>query len=260
MLQTGIVSVTFRKKTIDEIISLARANSLDCVEVGSDVHAPKDDLENCRRIASLAAGNGVSIVSYGSYYTLGENELPEAEFDGYIKAAKALGAPNIRVWAGRCGKYGSRSVSPDVRASMVNEAKLIAKAAKNAGLTISFEYHPGTLTDEPESARRLIDEIGTDNVSLYFQPDQGKDTDYNVAALRTVIDRVSNIHVFAWDARGGSCIRYPLADFSDRWNRYLDVINDGRDHALLMEFVKDDSESQFAIDAETLNEWRKRYV
>ena len=48
MFKTGIVSVTFRKKTIDEIIRLAKSSSLECIEVGSDVHAPKDDPENCR--------------------------------------------------------------------------------------------------------------------------------------------------------------------------------------------------------------------
>ena len=257
MLKTGIVSVTFRKKPIDEIIRLAKENSLDCIEVGSDVHAPKENIENCRRIADLAKENGISIVSYGSYYQLGENKSPEDEFKAYIAAAKALGAPNIRIWAGKCG---SLSVDSARRAELVEEAKLVAKLAKDAGLTISFEYHPGTLTDRPESAKQLIEEIGAGNVSLYWQPDQNKDIDFNVEAIKKVIPYVSNIHVFAWDARSGSCVRYPLSDFNENWRRYLEVINDGREHSLLMEFVKDDSDENFLADAKTLTEWRKRYV
>lgn len=258
MLKTGIVSVTFRKKPIDEIIRLAKANSLDCVEVGSDVHAPHNDLENCRRIKSIAAENGVEIVSYGSYYKLGQYASPTDEFNAYIAAAKALGAPNIRIWA---GVKGSSLVEPVERAALVSEARLIASLAKDAGLTMSFEYHPNTLTDDCDSAAKLIEEIDADNVRLYWQPDQKHDADFNTAALRKVLPFVSNVHVFAWNAQNGPCVRFPLADHEADWRRYLDILaSDGKDRALLMEFVMDDSEERFIADAAVLNEWKKRYV
>lgn len=258
MFSTGIVSVTFRNKSIGEILELAKKNSLDCVEVGSDVHAPNKDFDNCYRIASLAEENGIKIISYGSYYKLGQYSAPAEEFNDYIVAAKCLGAPNIRVWA---GVRGSLLVDPDERAALVSEARMIAKLAADAGLKVSFEYHPNTLTDDCDSAAALINEIGAENVTLYWQPDQKHDADFNCAALKKVLPYVSNVHVFAWNAQNGPCVRFPLAEHEADWKRYLDILaSDRSDHALLLEFVKGDLEAQFIEDAATLNEWRKRYV
>ena len=257
MFRTGLVSVTFRNKTAGEIFKLANSCELGCIELGSDVHAKKDD----PALAALAADareNKIDIISYGSYYRLGQYNSPEEEFASYISAAKLLGARNIRIWA---GVKGSAAVGSDERERLTAEAKLCAGLAAKAGLTMSFEYHAGTLTDSCGSALRLIDDIAADNVSLYWQPNQYKDVDFNTDALKRVLPFVSNIHVFAWDARGGSCLRFPLAEHEEAWRRYLDILaSDGRDRALLLEFVKDDSDAHFIEDAKTLNEWSKRYV
>ncbi len=258
MFTTGLVSVTFRKLKMDEILTLCREAGLDAIEVGSDVHAPKEDLENCRRIAALAAEAGIRILSYGTYYKLGSYADAAAEMSAYIKAAKALGTKNLRLWA---GTKNSEDADPETRAAWVKEAQLCADLAAGAGMTISFEYHGGTLTNTPSSAVQLMKEIGRPNVSLYWQPNQYRDLAYNIASLETALPYVSTIHTFAWDARSGECIRYPLADHAAIWKEYLDrFIRDGRDHALLMEFVKDDSIGQFRTDAEELRKWVKRYA
>ena len=104
-------------------------------------------------------------------------------------------------------------------------------------------------------------ELDRENAYLYWQPNQYRDIEFNVMSLEKVLKYVSTVHVFAWDARSGNCIRYPLADHADVWKRYLDILaSDNREHALLLEFVKDDSDADFAADAATLNEWRKRYA
>lgn len=258
MFSTGVVSVTFRNKSIFDIIGLCKENSLDFIEVGSDVHAPYDDIENCRKIASFAEKNGISVISYGSYYKLGEYDFPEAEFTKYIEAAKTLKTSNIRIWA---GVKGSRFTDKAEYSKLVNEAKKLSDIAKRENMTLSFEYHQNTLTDNADSAVKLMENIGKDNLYLYWQPNQNLDFSDNVNALKKVLPYVSNIHVFAWDARGGSLIRYPLCDFNDEWQKYLEVISsDKKHHALLLEFVKDDSEAQFVLDAEILNKWRKNYV
>ncbi len=258
MFKIGIASVTFRKSSIFDIIKLAKENSLDCIEIGSDVHAPKEDIEGCKSIAEFAKMHGISIISYGSYYRLGEYTDPEAEFSEYLKAAKALGAQNIRIWA---GTKGSTDIDNTERARLVSEAKSILTLARRSDLSISFEYHQNTLTDTADSAVRLIEEINEDNIALYWQPNQNFDHSDNLSALKKVLPYVSNIHVFAWDARSGKLIRYPLNEHSDMWSDYLNVIaSDRKSHVFLMEFVKNDSNEQFVSDAKTLYEWRKRYV
>ena len=255
-MKTGIVSVTFRGKSIFDIIAMAKQAGLDAIEIGSDVHAPYD-ADNLADIAKSAADNGVGIVSYGTYYKLGQ--YPDAaEFMSYIKAAKLLGTKNLRLWA---GVRNSEDVDPTERRRLTDEAVLCADLAAKENMTISFEYHGGTLTNNADSALRLICDIARANASLYWQPNQYKDLDFNIAALKSVLEFVSNVHVFAWDARSGSLIRYPLAEFDKAWHSYLDILAcDKRDHALLLEFVKDDSDKHFFEDAKTLNDWRDEYA
>lgn len=258
MFTTGIVSVTFRQKSMGEIIALCRQTGLDSIEVGSDVHAPKDDLTNCRAIADEAKAAGITVASYGSYYKLGQYPDAAAEFTAYIDAAKALGAPNIRIWA---GVKNSQDVDEAKRAELVREAQLCADLASKAGLTMSFEYHGGTLTNESDSAVRLMREINRENVHLYWQPNQYHDLEFNLTSLRAALPYVSNVHVFAWDARSGTNIRYPLIDHANAWGQYLDILAaDGRNHALLMEFVKDDADEHFLADAAVLKEWSNKYA
>ncbi|MCI8386852.1 MAG: sugar phosphate isomerase/epimerase [Clostridiales bacterium] len=247
MFKTGIVSVTFRQKSISEIIALSRESGLDAIEIGSDVHAPKENISLCADIAAEANKNNIEIVSYGSYYKLGQYADAAAEFSAYISAAKALGTKNIRIWA---GVKNSEDVPEAEREKLTNEAIHCAELAADADMTMSFEYHGGTLTNTCESALRLMREIDRPNVHLYWQPNQNKDVEFNVTALKQVLPYVSNVHVFAWDARRGQCIRYPLADHADAWKRYLDILaSDGRDRAMLLEFVKGDSTEQFIADA-----------
>ena len=256
-MKTGIVSVTFRGKSIFDIIAMAKQAGLDAIEIGSDVHAPYD-ADNLADIAKSAADNGIDIVSYGTYYKLGQYPDAAAEFMSYIKAAKLLGTKNLRLWA---GVKNSEDVDSTERRRLTDEAILCADLAAKENMAISFEYHGGTLTNNADSALRLMHDIARANASLYWQPNQYKDLDFNIAALKSVLEFVSNVHVFAWDARSGSLIRYPLADFDKAWHSYLNILApDKRDHALLLEFVKDDSDKHFFEDAKTLNDWRDEYA
>jgi 3-dehydroshikimate dehydratase len=258
MFKTGIVSVTFRKKSITEILDLCNQTGLSAIEVGSDVHAPKEDLEVCAKISEKAKDYGIEIVSYGTYYKLGQYQDPASEFSAYISAAKTLGTKNLRIWA---GVKNSGDVTEAERAALTEEARMLADLAAHEDMTVSFEYHGGTLTNECNSAIRLIREIDRSNVYLYWQPNQYKDVDFNTAALRSVLPFISNVHVFAWDARTGQCLRFPLADHADDWKQYLDILaSDGKNRSLLLEFVKDDSVEHFHSDAKTITEWSKNYA
>ena len=257
LFETGLVSVTFRDRTIYDILGVCAENALSEIEIGSDVHAPKEDISGCEKIKEAAAARGVKIVSYGTYYRLGEYSDPEKEFDAYLDAADALGTTNLRLWA---GNGSSRTLVGKVREKLTAEARLLAEKASERKKTISFEYHGGTLTDDADSALRLMRDIGRPNAYLYWQPSQYLDTDSNVEALRKVLPFVSNIHVFAWDARGGELIKFPLSDYAEQWKRYLDIlVLDKRKHSLLLEFVKDGSKEQLSADAAALNEWTKVY-
>ena len=244
MFSTGLVSVTFRKLSVDEIISIAVDNKLDGIEWGGDIHVPPNDLDNAKAVAVKCADNGLKIFSYGSYYYLGQGD----DFTDILNTALALGTSNVRIWA---GKKNSEDVTADEWSEMVGEAIAIADTlAVYENITLSFEYHGNTLTNTAESAVKLINDIGRDNVKLYWQPNQYKDIDFNKTALRMVLPYLSNVHVFNWNGND----KLMLGDASKTWTEYINIIKtDNKFHNLMLEFVKDDSVSNLESDAAALH-------
>lgn len=256
-MKTGIVSVTFRGKSIFDIIAMAKQAGLDAIEIGSDVHAPYD-ADNLADIAKSAADNGVDHCVLRHLLQARSVSRRRRRVHVLHKSRETARHEDLRLWA---GVKNSEDVDPTERRRLTDEAILCADLAAKENMTISFEYHGGTLTNNADSALRLMHDIARANASLYWQPNQYKDLDFNIHALESVLEFVSNVHVFAWDARSGSLIRYPLADFDKAWHSYLDILaRNKRDHALLLEFVKDDSDKHFFEDAKTLNDWRDEYA
>lgn len=246
----GIVSVTFRQLSCGEIIRLANENGLEAIEWGSDVHIPAGKTEIAEFVRDSSASVGIKPVSYGSYY--GKDEAGYDTFVKLVDTAKLIGTDNIRIWAG--GK-DSEDVSKAERAEYVAEVQRLADMAKESGIDISFECHRSTLTNTPDSALRLIDEIGRDNVYLYWQPLQSEDIELNKSIIKRFLPHLKNVHVYAW--RGFE--RLALAEYEKAWREYIDVIrSDNKTRALLLEFVKDDSTEQLKEDAQTLIGWLEK--
>ena len=92
----GICSVSFRQKSVDEIIALAKKGNLNCIEWGSDVHLPPEDLEYVKAVKQKTQEAGLSCPTYGSYYRMDAIE----KFEKISLCAEVLGAQIIRVWGG----------------------------------------------------------------------------------------------------------------------------------------------------------------
>ena len=73
MNKTGIVSISFRKYTKEEIASYAKASGLDCIEWGGDVHTPHGNVEEAEKTVEITHGCGLDVAEYGSYYVIGQN-------------------------------------------------------------------------------------------------------------------------------------------------------------------------------------------
>ncbi len=240
MIKKGLVSITFRQFSPEKIINLAKSNGLSCIEWGSDVHVPVGNMEKAAEIAALMKKSQLESISYGTYYRLGTYENPVEEFMQYLETAKVLEAKNLRLWA---GVKEADDYTAAEKIALVKEAKQLCKIAKEHGMTVSFEYHHGTLTGTTEGALELIENIDEDNAFLYWQPNQFKTNEYNMQGLEKVKNYVSNVHIFHWDASK----RFTLEEGITVWKKYLRKLEGNR--AVLMEFVKDDSEEQFVADA-----------
>jgi 3-dehydroshikimate dehydratase len=251
MIIPGLVSITFRKLTVPEIIHLVRTAQLKSIEWGGDVHVPPGNPEAARDVRRHTEDAGLSVAAYGSYYRVGKSPKEQPAFEEVLESARELQAPTVRVWAGTAG---SAETEPAARKKIVRETRRIAALAKEAEITVSFEFHRNTLTDTNDSAAVLLQEVDHTNVFSLWQPPVGASRKYALEGLRLILPRLTNVHAFNWSAEGTD--RLPLADGASRWHSYLEVLHStGRNHHVLLEFVREDDPGNFLKDAATLRQW-----
>lgn len=251
MIHPGLVSITFRKLSPAEIAALVSRAGLVGIEWGGDIHAPHGDVGRAKEVRRLTADAGLTVAAYGSYYRAGWSETNGLPFGQVLDSAVALGAPTIRVWP---GNKGSAEVDAAGRMTVIDDLRRISGLAAQAGVTISTEFHGNTLTDTNESAARLLDEVGHRNLLSCWQPHVRMETGECVAGLRSILPKVSNLHVFHWWPTAAD--RRPLAEGAERWTQFLGIAKTlpGERHAML-EFVQGDEPEAFLRDAAALKQW-----
>lgn len=239
----GLVSVSFRGHGPEEILRMARAAGLSCIEWGSDVHVPCRDVANLEHIARLQAEYGIACSSYGTYFRLGRHPLDE--LPDYIRAAKILGTDILRVWAGeRCGG----DMTKEERAAFFDECRRAAGIAAEHGVILCTECHRGTFTERPEDTLALMQAVNSPHFCTYWQPFQWLDEQGSLEVAKTVVPYTRHVHVFNWQGAR----KLPLADAVDAWRRYLSVLPAPR--TLLLEFMPDDRIESLAAEAHALGE------
>ncbi len=244
---TGLVSISFRSLSPRELLDAVSNTGLEAVEWGGDVHVPSGKPEIAREVKQLTAERGIVPASYGSYYKIGAS--PVSDFDGVLASADALGADIIRTWA---YNKGSEEVSDAEYRAVVADARRICDMAKDK--TVCLECHNWSLTDDYNAALRFIRDVDRENFATYWQPNQFRDTAYNLAAAKALAPLTRSVHVFSWEGD----TRLPLEAHADRWARYIDVLRTAReDMPFMLEFMHDDRISTLSFAAETLREWLK---
>ena len=242
MIYSGLVSVTFRQLSVDKIIELVKQAQLSAIEWGGDVHVPHGDMKCAIETRLKTVDAGLSIASYGSYYRVGHNE--PVPYEKVLETAVALGAPLVRVWA---GKHNAEDADAVYWEQVVKDSQYIAELTAAAGLKVAYEYHTNTLTNSLDSTLKLLNAVGNEALTSYWQSPASCSVEENLHALDLLQPWLSNIHV--------NTGRQPLK-YNDAWPRYLHkAAQTGRDHYALIEFVMDESSEQFLQDAKTLKTW-----
>lgn len=250
MIVPGLVSVTLRQHSVDEIVGLAAESGLQALHWGADVHVPVGDHAAARRAATRCSREGVEIEGYGSYYFAGSSD-PDT-FAEVLDTALALGAPRIRVWAGGAA---SAEASPDYRTAVADDLRRCADAAGNRDIKVVLEYHPRTLTDELSSALRLLEQIDHEALESYWQPGANPDVRDSRDEVVGLLPQLAGAHLFSWGP-GGYTDRLTLAEHAELWRTVLDEMRaDGNRRHALLEFVQDDAPRNLRRDAKTLLDW-----
>lgn len=243
-MKTGLVSVSFRALSPENVLDLAARCGLESVEWGGDVHVPCGDVRTASRVGDLTRARGLEVACYGSYCRLEDEPLQPV-----VDTAKALGAPLIRVWA---GTRPSGAADRAYRETIARSAQNLADLAAREGMSIAFEFHGGTLTDDAQSAAELLRAVDRTNAGSLWQPPVGMDTPDCVVSLRAVAPWLRNIHVFSWRETD----RLALADGAEKWRALLpEIAAMPGEHRLMLEFVRGDAPEQLIIDADCLRNW-----
>ena len=252
-MKTGLVSITFRKLSVREIVGLVAKAGLEGIEWGGDIHVKHGDLAAAEAAARMTRDAGLAVSSYGSYYRAPESESEGLPFRAVLDTALALGAPTIRVWS---GSKGSADADEAYRAEVVAGLRRVADMAGEEGVGIACEFHGGSLSDNNDSAAALMAEADHANVGQYWQPAGREPFDYCSRGLQLLLPHLANLHVFHWVFAEGGLDRRPLAEGESVWHEYLRLAaTTGRDHWALLEFVREESPEQFMEDAATLRTW-----
>lgn len=251
LLTAGMCSVTYRPLPPERIIALARRAGLEHLEWGQDAHVRLGDEAGARRLGEATRAAGLSVSALGSYYRAGVHVDPdEAErlWRQVLAAARALGAPRVRVWA---GDLGSASAGPADRRRTLDRLKRCVDSAGD--IVVATEFHAGTLTDEIGSALSMLEEVP--GLRTYWQPPNGMPGDEALAGLRAVLDRVDAVHVFSWWPTAED--RRPLGHREALWRAVMGTLaSTGRRIDASLEFVPGDDPGVLTGEAATL----RRYV
>lgn len=237
----GLVSVSFRQHSPREILEAVRAAGLSCIEWGSDVHAPCNDIKRLCEIAALQNEYGIFCSSYGTYFRLGET--PTDELEAYIKAARLLGTNVLRLW---CAGKSGENMTDGERGCLLNACKKASEIAENNNAILCMECHKGTFTESPDDAVWLMETINSPHFRMYWQPFQWQSADENTNNAAKIANYAEHIHVFNWREEE----KLPLAEGFADWQSYLKQFSKPR--TLLLEFMPDNKISTLSREAKAL--------
>ena len=250
-LLAGLCSISFRELTAEAIIELCGGSGLECIEWGSDIHAPPGDESAALALARRCHDAGLRCPSYGSYFFAGRNstdELP-ALFD----TALALGADTMRIWA----PFGiGPDAAPEERKQVADAIGTAALMAAERDLALGLEFHPGTLTETARSTLDLLEDAA-DNVFSYWQPIAGATAEDCSSELALILPRLAHLHVFSWDPTPAD--RRPLDHLEAIWRSAIrQALQDrafAEPYCAYLEYLPDDDPEALHRDAAVLTRW-----
>ncbi|MFV0503834.1 MAG: sugar phosphate isomerase/epimerase family protein [Lachnospirales bacterium] len=229
----GFTTVTFRNKSIEEIIDIAKKADVDGIEWGGDVHVTS--VQEAHRAKNLMGQ--MAVTSYGTYYKCENNEI-----ENIIEIANALDAPTIRVWCGSESPSNNTSYEELV-------SKNLKKLCTSTHRNITLEYHRGTLTENYKSTLNILNKVDCKNLFTMWQPNPDISYEEHFEEIKNLKPYIKNVHVFNWENREVKNQRFLLRDNLKKWSEYINLIGENN---YILEFVKDNRDENFISDINSL--------
>ncbi len=234
----GLVSVSFRNHTIEEIVTATKNANLSCIEWGGDIHVPHGDVKKAKVAFKASRDANIFCSSYGSYFRLGIS----TDLNDVLKSSDALETNVIRVWA--FNKNRQKTTDEEYK-NLVKKTREVCQIARDK--TLCLECHSDTITEDYLSSLAFLNDVSCENLKMFWQPNQHKSYEYNLSSAKALAPYVKNVHVFAWEGEK----KFPLNYHENRWREYIKALNSTQNEKnFLLEFMHDDK-------IETLNQTAK---
>lgn len=227
-MKIGFTSTTFRQiRSVEKIVEIAKKAGVSYIEWGGDIHVKT--VEEAKKVKALCDRAGISICSYGSYYTVGSGKTQE--WKRICLIASTMGAQSVRVWL---GNKDSEKTGEAEYAGMLSDAKAICDEAALFSLKVCPECHDGTFNNSTDAILKFISDLKKDNFGTYFQS-RYRRLAYDLDRIDRTFEFTENVHVSF-----SECVREQF--FSVKNGHYADMIvseyaRRGFDGVMLLEYT-----------------------
>ena len=238
----GLCSVTFRNKTAEEVVEVAKKAGIGFIEWGGDVHVKS--LEDAKKVKSLCDAADIKISSYGSY--VNSLVFDEKKWIETCKIAREMNADSIRIWL---GKKNSQDTSDEEYKKILDNTRKMCDIASEYSLIVCPECHDNTFNNDTDAILRFIGDLRKDNFRTYFQSRYFR-MEYDLDRIDRTYEYIKNVHVSYRDLK-----REHL--FRKKDKKYLDTLlnklkSKGFNGIVMLEFVSGDNEKSLLKDTEKL--------
>ena len=238
----GLCSVTFRKKTAEEVVELAKKAGISFIEWGGDVHVKT--LFDAKKVKALCNEADIKISSYGSYFN--SAVFDESKWTYTCEIAREMGAESIRIWL---GKKNSQVTSDKEYNLLLENTKKMCDIAAGYSLTVCPECHGNTFNNNTDAVLRFRKDLQRDNFKTYFQSRYFR-MEYDLDRIDRTYPYIKDVHVSYRDLKREQLFRKKDKNYLDKLLRkFRDKNFDG---IVMVEFVSYGSEKQLFKDIEKL--------
>lgn len=241
----GLCSVTFRKKTVQEIVDIAKKAGVEYIEWGGDIHVK--NLDDARKVKALCEYNNIKISSYGSYFNCAEYD--ESKWTKICQITKEMGANSVRIWL---GKKDSEKTSEKEYNTILENTKKMCEIAEEYSLLVCPECHDNTFNNNTDAFLKIRRDISKDNFKTYFQSRYFR-MEYDLDRIDRTFDFIENVHVSYRDLVKEQLFRKKDKNYIDTLLKKLREKN--FKGIVMVEFVINDSEKSFYADMEKLKNY-----
>ena len=145
---------------------VAETNKIDVIDYHTGNKATisfKRLLDEAENIKELSEANNLKVIALGTY-------IPPEDVCGVEKAMKAanlMDCPQIRV---RIQRYYRRENYNKLFNKALESIEKIEPLAKDYGVKINIELHPGSVCPSASSAYRIVSNFEPENIGVIFDP------------------------------------------------------------------------------------------